>query len=64
MALPPLRWIAEEPLVYDQGANELLRPSCSRASGEGLAEGAAPELVWAPRVCLACGPDVTMSMVS
>ena len=32
MGLPPLRWVAEEDLIYDSATNTLHRPSCSRAS--------------------------------
>jgi hypothetical protein len=62
--LRPLRWIAEEPLVYDQARNELHRDSCRRA-GAGvmeLADGEPLELVWAPKVSPACRPDVTMAL--
>lgn len=47
MSLPPLRWIADEPLVYDPGTRELHRPSCPKASGDELAEGDELLLVWA-----------------
>jgi hypothetical protein len=62
--LPPLRWVAEEPLVYDQAANELHRPACTRAAGGclALARGDALDLVWAPVVCAACEPDVTLGL--
>jgi hypothetical protein len=63
MSLRPLRWIAEERLLYDCAANELHRPSCPRAPAirEELAPGDALELVWAPRMCR-CRPDVTLAL--
>jgi hypothetical protein len=62
--LPPLRWVAEESLVYDQAAKELHRRACPRAptAGVELARGDALELVWAPTMCPACRPDVTLGL--
>jgi hypothetical protein len=62
--LPPLQWIAEERLVYDDAANEVHRPACPRA-GAGAVElerGAAVRLVWAPTTCPVCQPDVTLGL--
>jgi hypothetical protein len=63
-ALRPLRWIAEEDLIYDPVSRTLHRPSCARAQraqGSWLSEGSALELVWAPRMC-ECGPGVTLAL--
>jgi hypothetical protein len=61
--LPPLRWIAEEPVVYDEAENELHRPQCSQAPDEiELASGEALELVWARGDCAACRADVTLGL--
>ena len=61
----PLRWVAEEALVYDATTNTLHRPGCTQVAGASattsVAAGAALELVWAPRLC-ACGPDVTLAL--
>jgi hypothetical protein len=64
--LPPLRWVAEEPLVYDETTNELHRPDCSGAASDGLelGRGQALDLVWAPRICRRCYPDVTLTMAT
>ena len=48
--LPPRRWIAEEPLVYDGQRNELHRRDCDHAAGARLTQGEALSLVWAPRM--------------
>jgi len=62
--LPPLRWIAEEALVYDAERNELHRPDCSAATARAyeLPGGRALRLVWAPRLCSDCRPDATMGL--
>ena len=63
-ALGPLRWIAEEDLIYDPVSRTLHRPSCAfaqRTQGSWLPAGSALELVWAPRMC-ECGPDVTLAL--
>jgi hypothetical protein len=61
--LPPLRWVAEERLLYDRAANELHRWSCRRAPAisEELERGDALSLVWAPRMCR-WRPDVTLGL--
>jgi hypothetical protein len=62
--LRPLRWIAEEDLIYDPVSRTLHHPSCARAQrthGSRLPAGSALELVWAPRLC-ECGPDVTLAL--
>lgn len=64
--LPPLRWVAEEDLVYDPGTRTLHRPGCPlardrHAAAQPLAAGAALELVWAPRLC-ECRPDTTLAL--
>lgn len=64
-ALPPLRWVAEEDLVFDPAMRTPHRPGCRLASelhagGQAIAAGA-PELVWAPRLCH-CGPDLTLAL--
>jgi len=63
-ALRPLRWIAEEDLIYDHDSRTLHRPTCAlahRTHGSRLPAGSALELVWAPRMC-ECGPDVTLAL--
>jgi len=50
MALPPLAWIAEEDLVYDEASNRLHRPSRPEATGIDLGRGESFASVWAPRV--------------
>jgi hypothetical protein len=62
MALPPLRWIAEEPLRSDPATNELHRADCTQASGRELAQGEALMLVWAPKICFDCRPRVTLGL--
>lgn len=64
--LPPLHWVAEVPLVYDERANELHRPSCSKVTAidQELDVGGALELIWAPRLCGRCSPDVTLALRS
>jgi hypothetical protein len=59
-----LRWIAGEPLVYDQAANELHRPACPRAPADSveLKPGDALKLVRAPTICPDCRPDVTTGL--
>jgi ribosomal protein S27AE len=50
--------------VYDQARNELHRDSCPRV-GAGvirLPDEQALELVWAPKICSTCRPDVTMAL--
>ncbi|MGO9957773.1 MAG: hypothetical protein ACLP50_17675 [Solirubrobacteraceae bacterium] len=63
--LPPLRWIAQEELVYDQAARTLHRSSCPRlrdvTNPTRIPTGTALELVWAPEFCT-CGPDVTLGL--
>jgi len=54
--LAPLRWVAEEQLVYDSATRTLHRPGCPlarelQATAQAVAAGAALELVWAPRMC-------------
>ena len=61
-SLRPLRHIAEEPLVYDRERNEIHQPGCPRAIGEPLDRGQALELVWAPRMCQFCRPDITLAL--
>jgi hypothetical protein len=63
-ALRPLRWIAQEDLLFDPDSRTLHRPSCARADmthGSRVPAGSALELVWAPRMC-DCGPDVTLAL--
>jgi hypothetical protein len=63
-ALRPLRWIAEEEVIYHPDSRTLHRPSCELAhttQGSRLPEGSALELVWAPRMC-ECGPEVTLAL--
>jgi hypothetical protein len=63
-ALRPLRWIAQEELLFDPDSRTLHRPSCPRAhmtEGSRVRAGSALELVWAPRMC-DCGPDVTLAL--
>lgn len=61
--LRPLRWLAEEPVVYNAAGNELHRPDCPlSAGGVTLATGEALQLIWAPRVCQDCRPDVTTNL--
>ena len=48
--LPPLRWVAEEDLVYDPATRTLHRPGCLLArelppTARALAAGAALELI-------------------
>ena len=63
--LPPLRWIAEEDLVYDAASHTLHRPECPHigaAAGVVAVPACSPlELIWAPRIC-DCGPDVTLGL--
>ena len=63
--LAPLRWVAEEDLIYDATSRTLHRPACPRLRGATLVTSvparSALELIWAPTVC-ACGPDVTLSL--
>jgi hypothetical protein len=63
--LAPLRWIAQEDLVYDQAALTLHRSSCPRlcdvANPTRIPAGSALEVVWAPGLC-SCGPDVTLGL--
>jgi hypothetical protein len=65
MTLPPLRWVAEEDLVYDSDANTLHRPGCrllpARYATTSLPARSALELVWAPVMCQ-CSPDVTLAL--
>jgi hypothetical protein len=63
--LPPLRWIAEEDLIYDASSRTLHRSACPRLHDltllTSVPAGSALELVWAPTIC-ACGPDVTVGL--
>ena len=63
--LPPLRWVAEEDLVYDAASHTLHRPECPRigeaAGMVGVPARSALELIWAPHIC-ECGPDVTLGV--
>jgi hypothetical protein len=63
--LRPLRWVAEEDLIFDPESRTLHRPGCPlahRTQGtSSLPAGAALELVWAPRMC-DCRPDVTLAL--
>jgi hypothetical protein len=62
--LPPLRWIAEEELLYDTSSRTLHRPGCPHVDALTLRKvpaGSALKLVWAPLICR-CGPDVTLSL--
>jgi hypothetical protein len=65
--LPPLRWIAEEDLLYDPDTNTLHRPDCpcARATTRPtrIPARSALELIWAPTIC-ACQPDVTLGLRS
>jgi hypothetical protein len=61
-SLRPLRHVAEEPLVYDRERNEIHQASCARAAGEPLEEGDVLELIWPPRMCPVCRPDVTLAL--
>ncbi|HUA03826.1 MAG TPA: hypothetical protein VMB27_07990 [Solirubrobacteraceae bacterium] len=65
MGLPPLRWVAEEDLIYDSTTNTLHRPDCAHASTvaspRALPAHAALQLVWAPTLCR-CQPDVTLAL--
>jgi len=64
-SLRPLRWVAEENLIYDPNSRTLHRPSCPLArrtqGAASLPAGSALELVWAPRMC-DCRPDVTLAL--
>lgn len=62
MILPPLRWVAQEPLVYDEEARTIHRPFCHQARGDSLKAGDVIEAVWAPRICSECRPDVLMKL--
>jgi hypothetical protein len=64
-SLAPLRWVAQEELLYERSSNTLHRLSCGRVgSRDGLEvvpAGAPLWLVRAPRLC-ECGPDVTLAL--
>jgi hypothetical protein len=64
-SLPPLRWVAEQDLIYDPATNTLHRSGCRHvatiAAPRPLPAHAALEIVWAPIIC-ACRPDVTLSL--
>jgi hypothetical protein len=64
-ALPPLRWIAEQDLVYEPDTHTLHRSGCPRIGDpqrtRKLPAGHALELIWAPTMCQ-CGPDVTLGL--
>ena len=55
MGLPPLRWVAEEDLIYDSATNTLHRPDCPHASTvtspRPVSAHGALQLVWAPTLC-------------
>jgi hypothetical protein len=63
--LAPLRWVAEEDLIYDATSRTLHRPACPRLRGAtrvtSVPARSSLELIWAPTIC-ACGPDVTLSL--
>ena len=65
MGLPPLRWVAEENLIYDSATNTLHRPGCPHASTvtspRPVSAHGALQLVWAPTLC-DCQPDVTLAL--
>ena len=65
MGLPPLRWVAEEDLIYDSATNTLHRPGCPHASTvtspRPVPAHGALQLVWAPTLC-DCRPDVTLAL--
>lgn len=65
MGLPPLRWVAEENLIYDSATNTLHRPGCPHAgtvtSPRPVPAHGALQLVWAPTLC-DCQPDVTLAL--
>ena len=65
MGLPPLRWVAEEDLIYDSATNTLHRPGCPHASTvtspRPVPAHGALQLVWAPTLC-DCQPDVTIAL--
>lgn len=64
--LAPLRWLAEEDLVFEPVSETLHRPECPRLRGgepvQALASGAVLERVMAPGVCAECRPDVTLTL--
>ena len=59
--LPPLRWIAEEPPVYDAERNEFHRPGCAHRGGalrdRWLRTRPVAPGDWARSLYPACGPD-------
>jgi hypothetical protein len=65
MGLPPLRWVAEENLIYDTATNSLHPPDCPHASPvtspRPVPAHAALQLVWATTLC-DCQPDVTLAL--
>lgn len=65
MGLPPLRWVANEDLIYDSARNTLHRSSCPHASTVAsprlVCARTALQLVWAPVLCN-CQPYVTLAL--
>lgn len=63
--LPPLRWRADEDLVYDSATETLHRSGCQRLlspdTARLLPSGAVLERMTAPRFC-ECRPDVTTTL--
>ncbi len=49
-------------MTYNEEVNELHRSDCPEASGQDLAKGQALALVWAPKMCPRCSPDVTTAL--
>ena len=64
-SLPPLRWVAEEDLLYEPATNTLHRPGCRQLSDPDasttLPAGSSLSLVWAPVIC-DCRPDITLAL--
>jgi hypothetical protein len=65
MGLPPLRWVAEENLIYDTATNALHPPGWPHASPvtspRPVPAPAALQLVSATTLC-DCQPDVTLAL--
>jgi hypothetical protein len=63
--LTPLRWLADEDLVYEPATETLHRAGCRRLvspeTARALAAGTALERMTAPRFC-ECRPDVTTTL--
>lgn len=62
MTLPPLRWLLEQPGVYDEESRTIHRPDCRLASGRPLQAGEVLETAWAPLICSERRPDVLMKL--